>query len=715
MRANIDSMNLSLTTGPTRSAFIPAGLLLPVVIALTLIAYSSSLRGGFLWDDDEYVVDNIQLRSADGLRRIWLEPGSTPQYYPMVFTSFWLEYQAAGGNNPTVHRVTNALLHAVNAFLLFLLLRRLNVTGAVWAALVFALHPVQVESVAWIFERKNVLSAFFGLLSALAYFRYRPPDDDGFAPARQRPGWYLASFVLFVCALMSKTVLCSLPVVILLIQWWKQGRLDRRHITPLLPFFVIGLMFGLITVWMEKNLVMAQGADWELSWLQRGLIAARAWCFYAGKLIWPAQLSFSYERWVVDAGAPWQYAFVLVAIGCLAGAWAMRKSWGSGWLTALLINMVVLFPALGFFDVYPFRFSFVADHFQYLASASLIAVIVAGLSRLLAYREIVPARVRTGLWCGLMVILAALTWNQARVYQDVETLWRDTLKKNPSSWLAWSNLGSELMRQGKMEDAEHHFRRALALRQDLANAHLALGIMRAGEQRTREAIEEIERAVGLLAPMRGSLKPRWAVWYADAHYRLAVLYTGAAQYEAAQRHYMVATGINPHRATILLDAGNLAAFRSQWNLALTYFEMAMRLQPDDPDIPHRMAQVWYFKKDTPRAVPYLRQAIGRNPSHAASQRLLAWILATDPSSSVRNGAEALRLAQAVRKQTGDADPLVWDALAAAHAELGRYDDAVRIASRAVDVCQAQGGARLCEAIQSRRDLYASGQPYRAAP
>ncbi len=344
-----------------------------LIILLTVVAYLPALRGGFIWDDDSYVTQNPALRSLAGLVAIWLKPGATYQYYPLVFTSFWAEYHL-WGLQPFGYHLVNVFLHAVNAVLLWRVLRRLEVAGAWWIAAIFALHPVNVESVAWVTERKNTLSGLFYLLAALAWLRFRPLTAKVTARA---PDWryYWLAFGFIVCALFSKTVTLSLPAVLLLLIWWKTGRLEKRDALTLTPWFVLGAASGFMTRWMEQQLVRG-GAEWDLSFVQRCLLAGRALWFYAGKLFWPAHLTFIYPRWEIDAGAAWQYSFPLGIAAVLVALWFFRARIGKGPLAAVLFFGITLAPALGFANVYPFRYSYVADHFQYLASIGLIALAV---------------------------------------------------------------------------------------------------------------------------------------------------------------------------------------------------------------------------------------------------------------------------------------------------------------------------------------------------
>ena len=348
----------------------PLAAVFGLVWVVTFAAYFPALMGGLLWDDAGHVT-RPDLQSWSGLARIWFEVGATQQYYPLLHSAFWLEHRFWGEATFGYHLV-NVLWHATSACLLVAILRRLMVPGAVLAAFFFALHPVGVESVAWIAEQKNTLSTVFYLAAALAWLRF---EDE------RRSARYAAATLWFVAALLTKTVTATLPAALLVIAWWRRGRLSwRGDVLPLLPWFAVGVGAGLFTAWFERTSIGAQGADFNLGLVERGLLAGRIFWFYLGKLVWPADLMFFYPRWHVDAAAVWQYLFPVAALALVGGlVWWTRRGRGRGLLAAALLYGGTLFPVLGFMNVYPFVFSYVADHFQYLASLSFFALIAAGL------------------------------------------------------------------------------------------------------------------------------------------------------------------------------------------------------------------------------------------------------------------------------------------------------------------------------------------------
>ncbi|WP_428938570.1 tetratricopeptide repeat protein [Fontivita pretiosa] len=511
------------------------------IFIATFTCYWPAMRGQFIWDDDRHVSENPTLRNLRGLWRIWFRWGATPQYYPMTHTSFWIEYRF-WGLNPTGYHVTNVTLHSINALLLWRLLRRLEVRGAFLAAAVFALHPVNVESVAWISERKNVLAMCFALLATLAYVRPSPCRSS-----------YAIALVLFICALLSKTITATLPAVLLVLIWWKHGRIHRRDVVALLPFFVAGIGMGLMTAAMERFYVGATGEDWQLSLLDRVLIAGRAIWFYLSKLVFPVRLMFSYPRWQIDPLAWWQWAYAVGVVVVLALVVLNRRRVGRGPTAAVLIFVGTLFPALGFFNTYPMRYSFVADHFQYLSAPAMIALIVAGAARL-RLSALIPL---------LCIVLGTLTWRQAGIYRDAETLWRDTIARNPSSWMARYNLGVLLSnRAGTDEASRHDLEEALKLFDEVERlrphhdkVRMARGDALVKLGRISEAIEiygrEIERLLARPGPQPDAVPylERYTALLpndADAHVALGFVYGELGRFEQARARFQRALEIDPN-------------------------------------------------------------------------------------------------------------------------------------------------------------------------
>ncbi len=442
--------SLPATLRPAQSLLWAAAL-----VGITLVAYGPAYSAGYIWDDDFYLTGNPVIRSPNGIAESWLNPRANPQYYPLVFSTFWIEARA-WGLDPTGYHVVNVLLHAASAVVLWRVLRRLAVPGAWLAAGIFALHPINVESVAWITERKNVLSGFFYLLALASYLRFEPLDEPS---PRRRWGWYAISLACFALALFAKTVTCSLPAAIVLLIWWKRGRVRARDAAAFAPFFALGLFMAFVTSWVERHYVLTHELTFGISPPERLLIAGRAVWFYLYKLLLPIQQTFVYERWQIDARAAWQFAFPIAAALVIVALWLVRASVGRGPLVAALLFAGTLVPALGFVDVYPMRYSFVADHFAYLAGVAVFVAVVWGLSRSgLAGKP--TGQIGAA---ALLCVLGGLSWRHARHFRDSETLWRDTLTKNSSAWIAHNNLGGILLARGDLNGAEALFNESLRL------------------------------------------------------------------------------------------------------------------------------------------------------------------------------------------------------------------------------------------------------------
>jgi tetratricopeptide (TPR) repeat protein len=568
------------------------------IFALAVLAYLPALSGGFLWDDNGHVT-RPDLRSLSGLFRIWFEIGATQQYYPLLHSAFWFEHLLWGDATLGYHLV-NVLLHATAACLFGTLLRRLAVPGACLAALMFALHPVCVESVAWISEQKNTLSAVFYLAAALAYLKF---DSD------RRSGRYALASGLFLLALLTKTVTASLPAALLVVCWWQRGRLEwRRDVLPLLPWFALGAASGLFTAHFERELIGAQGADFDLSLVQRCLLAGRVFWFYLGKLAWPAELVFIYPHWTVDAAAAWQWLFLLGAIALLVAlVWQQRRSRAP--LAAALLFGGTLFPVLGFVNIYPFVFSYVADHFQYLASLAVFALAAAALT---AFGNRLPPAGRMTAAGGLLAFLGSLTWMQCGMYRDVTTLYETTLRRNPDCWMAHNNLAIALADSGRVEEAIPHLEAAIRLKPDFAPAYNNLGnyLQRLG--RTQEAVPQLERAV--------QLQPAYGV----AHRNLGVALSALGRPADALPHFEQAIRTDATDADAENEYGVSLMVLDRVAAALPHLERAARLRPDSAAFQVSYGRALETATQTDAAIACYEAAVRLDPNLAEAHLFLAF-------------------------------------------------------------------------------------------
>jgi tetratricopeptide (TPR) repeat protein len=737
-----------------------------LLVAMAWAFLWPAARCGYIWDDDRYVQDNVTLRTPGGIRGIWLEIDSTPQYYPMVHTGYWLEYRL-WQLDPTGYHVVNILLHAIGAVLLWRVLAFLRLPGAWVAAAVFAVHPVHVESVAWITERKNVLSGVFYLGAALAYLRFALRDPNAHRP---RAWWlYTASLALYVCALGSKTVTCSLPAAMLLVTWWKRGRIGRSDVWPLLPLFAVGIASGLFTAWLEVHQIGAAGPEWDLSLVDRFLVAGRALWFYAGKIVWPAPLVFIYPRWIIDASVWWQYLYPLAAAGAVVALWLFRKRLGRGPLAAVLFFAGTLTPALGFFNVFPHRYAFVADHFQYLAGIGLIALLVGlgfgGASRLgQRGRWVAP-----GASAAVLAVLGALSLRQVHIYVDQETLWRDTLQKNPGAWIAHSHLGVSAQRDGRLDEAIEHHREALRLaphahesytnlcaalraqgrldeavgycRQALdlepgnaeALVNLALALREQGQVDAavgylRHALQvrpglvgghanlglcllsqgRVDGAVGHLRSA-GRLRPD----HADMHYNLALTLLEQDQTDEALARFRQALEIDPEHVQARFGLGAELVALGRFDQGIPYLREVVRVVPDDAGTRYLLGRALVMTGQIGLGLARMQEAVRLDPDEPTVLNDVAWILATFEAH--RRPEEAVRLAERAAELTNHEIAEMLDTLAAAYAAAGRFDQAVATGEAALDKATADGNIELWQALARRLAMYRQDKPYVEEP
>ncbi len=601
------------------------------LVAITILAYLPTFRAGFIWDDDSYVEHNAALRTLDGLWRIWTDTNATPQYYPLVHTTFWIEQHLWGTGSAVPFHVVNVLLHATAAVLLWRLLMRLlpgwrlrqppvaaqattPVARVAWlAAALWAVHPVQVESVAWVTERKNVLSGVFYLLAFGTYLSAATGDRVD----RRR---YAAAFCLFLLALLAKTVTATLPAAVLLVLWWKRGRLTRRDVLPTLPFFLAGALLGLNTGHLERVHVGAQGPEFTFTAIDRCLIAGRAVCFYAAKLAVPWPISFIYPRWTIDRHQIWQYAFPAAVVVVLATLWSVRRRVGRGPLVAALFFVGTLFPALGFANVYPMRYSFVADHFQYLACIGPLALLASALP-LAASRtpRLDAADPRSGkrqhlIAAALVAGCIALTFQRATIYRDRLTLFADTVAKNPRSWMAHTNLGHALVAENQIDAAWAEYQRAAALAPDLPEPHfnLAMGHARHGDYAAAAA--ECRAAI--------AADPTYAPAYAN----LAKVLVQQDQLPAAVDAGRTATRLSPGYPTGHYALGR-ALDRSGVTLeAVAEYQTAVDLNPDDVEAQLHLADTLKSLGRLPAAAEHYEAAVSIDATNATAWTNLGYVL-----------------------------------------------------------------------------------------
>jgi tetratricopeptide (TPR) repeat protein len=586
---------MAAPASPTPDHRWPAALAL---LVLTALAYLPALRGGFVWDDD--TVLNAFVKGPGGLREFWLTT-HTPDYWPVTSSTFWFEWRLWGAN-PLGYHLTNLSLHLVEALLLWVILRRLRIPGAWLGALLFAVHPVNVESVAWINQRKNLVAMLFYLLSIYGFLRTPVGSPGGTrAPAPGRAGaWYAFSLAAFALAMLSKGSVALLPVVLLGIVAWRR-RPAIRDLAWLAPFcLVAGVLTG-VDVWFQRHQLVTGEIVRHAGAIERLLGAGAVVWFYLSKAVLPIGLMLFYPGWHIQAGDLLWWLPLLGALALTALLWRTSRgacfAWG--------YFCVSLVPVMGFTDVYFMKFSLVADHYQHLALIGVTALAGAGWVRLRGRPG--AAGAAFALAAVVVALLAALTWRQCGMYRDAETLLETTLRGNPGSALAHNNLGVVLAEEHRLPEAAAQFDSALGIDPAYADAQHNLGLTLARERRWAEAIPHYEEALRL-RPNFVDAEDDWGnalLWLgrpaeaiphfersvglnpanAEAQCNLGIALAGLGRFTEAVPHYGEAVRLDPANALIRANLANLLMRVGRVREAAVQYEEVLRLRPDAPGIP----------------------------------------------------------------------------------------------------------------------------------
>ena len=747
-----------------------------LVIALVFIAYARVFTAGFIWDDESHLTRNPCIVGPLGLKEIWTSARAV--YYPLVLTTFWTVHKFVG-LSPWPYHLLNVLLHAGSAVLLWQVLRQLNVRGAWLGAALWALHPVMVQSVAWVTELKNTQSGFFYLLAIFCFLKWEErlrirrilriqgtADQEGAvsSTSRRRAGdryclmWFVSSLSFFILATLSKPSVIMLPVVLALCVWWRKGRIYWRDIAALAPFLLISALASVWTILEQKFHAGAIGVEWAQTWPERLIIAGRAIWFYLAKLAWPHPLIFIYSRWKINSSQLMAYLPLVAALAGLLALWLIRAKWSRAAFFAAAYYVVSLFPVLGFFSVYFFRYSFVSDHFQYLASMGPLALAGAGIVTIVGRFGETPSELASDtdalqfsggsiaaigwkssllpLTCGLFLLgLVFLTWRQTAVYHNLVTLYTGTLTKNPGCWMAHYNLGIALNDQGDADGAIAHYRRAVELRPSYAEAHYNLGRLLVQKGQIDEAIAHYEKAL--------EINPADA----EAHNNLGTTLFASGRVDEAIAHYRKALAIQPdyadascNLANALLSNGDLdgaiACYsaclavspnqaEAQYNLAsalfrtgrkdeaIVHYQKVLELRPENADARANLGSVFLAKGRVRDAIAQYRDALRIVPDNVAAESNLAWLLATAADPSLRNGSEAVLLAERAESESSRSEnhAIVLRILAAAYAETGHFVEAKKTAEQALQAAEIQGNSTLSSALRDEISLYELGLPY----
>jgi len=664
-----------------------------LLAALTIFAYRPSWNGGFLWDDDDYITHNELLTAPDGLRRIWFSLDSPSQYFPLVYTTFRIEH-ALWGVNPTGYHWVNLVLHVANALLVWRVLARLNVPGSWLAGAIFALHPVQVESVAWITERKNVLMGFFFLLTLLAWI--------AFIDKRTKRPWrfYGLALIFYLLALSAKSTACTLPAALLLVLWLQKKPINKRRLLQIVPFVIMGIGMGLLAVWWERYHQGTSRAVFTfLGPMERVLVASRAIWFYLGKLIWPADLTFIYPKWTISSTYLGNYIWSLAGIGVCVAIYFSRRYVGRSVEVAAAFFVATLSPVLGFIMLFTFRYTFVADHYQYLACIGPIALVSAGVVSLAhIFRQHRGSILSAAVF--VVATLGVLTWRQSAMYGNIETLWRITLARNPECWMAHTNLGIVLLQKGQLDDGIAQYRAALQMQPDSWDAEYNLGTALVGKGEVDEAILHCERAV--------AMQPNDP----DGQVSLGDALLQKKRIDEAIVHYQSALAIRPDYFLAHYGLGRAFLEKGEADTAIQHCRTALVIQPDDADCHTVLAVALDEKAEIAEAIQHYEKALAISPKSISALTNLAWLRATSSNEALRNGNEAVKLAGRADELLGGTNAVVLRTLAAAYAETGQFPKAIESGRAALQLARMHGDRSLAVELEQQIAVYQLRLPYR---
>jgi tetratricopeptide (TPR) repeat protein len=643
-------------------------LLLYLFLALaTFIAFEQTHRNDFInYDDYQYVTENWYVQKGIGLESVkWaFTTGQEGNWHPLTWLSHMLDCELFG-LNPGWHHLTSVLFHIANTLLLFWVLKKM--TDAIWPSLfvaaVFALHPLHVESVAWIAERKDVLSGLFWMLTIVCYIRYTEQ------PSIKR---YLLVFVVFALGLMAKPMLVSLPFVLLLLDYWPLGRLQWGHQTnnqewsawrlvrEKIPLFILTIASSVITfIVQQKGGAMDVGESYSL-----GVRISNALVCYIGyiiKMVYPVRLAVLYPH--PGANLPmWQvivsFLIIVVISAVVIYAGRRRRYLAVGWFWYL----GTLVPVIGLVQV---GAQAMADRYTYLPSIGIFIMVGWGLGEVAAkWRE---RETVLGICAG--VVLAAFlicTRIQVRYWQDSSTLFRHTLEVTDNNYIMHNYYGRALRERGQLDESIKEIGESLRLNPNYAGAYNSLGITLQTQGKLDEAVKQFRQALRL----------------------------------------------NPDFAKVHNNLGIVLAKQGNLDEAIAHFVKAIELDAVNDKAHHNLAQTFFSKGDIAGAIKHYRESLRLNADSVETLCGLSWIFSTSESPELRDGAEAVRLAKRACELSNYRNPETLYTLAAAYAEMGRFSEAVQVSQEAIDLCLSSGKEARAEDIARVQKLYKSGQPYR---
>ena len=598
--------------------FGPALLGIGALALVVVAAYFPALSAGFIWDDRAFT-DAPPVRDANGIWRIWFSPGEIEgegHYWPLTYTTFWLEHRLWGSFWAPGFHAVNLLLHFVNAGLAWHLLRRLGALPMWWAwavAALFAVHPVHVEAVAWVIGRKDLLATLFYFCTALAWLR-------ALGTGAPHWSWYLFALVLFAAGLLCKSIGITLPVALLVLRWWQHGRLTVGDCWRVLPFLVVAVGIGVADTRYYEEII-----DVDYTFLERVLIAAQSLWFYLGKLLWPANLMPVYPHWRVDVAAVLPWACVLGALAVAGALWFLRGRIGRGPLAGAAFFTLTLSPVLGLLPFGYMQFAFAANRYQYLADVGALAVLVGAA---FAVVGALGKQIRWAAACGataLLVTLGTLTWQHAGIYRNEIVFFEQMIAANPTARDAHFNLGNALFRDGRREEGLAAALASLTLRPDSMKAQYGAGVMLHQLGRSDEALAHLQRALAINANNH------------IVQYMTGQVLRALDRNDEAEGHFRRTLAIEPQHWGAHVNLATLLAGTNRVAAAAQLMRQALTLWPGRPDALLLLASLEFNQQRYREALDLYRAAQEQLPNNA-----VAWSGSAAALHELGRPVEALR-------------------------------------------------------------------------
>ena len=707
----------SRTSGPLAPLYTLLGVAIIVFVAFAV--YFPSLHGGFIFDDELYVTNQKIIFNSDALYQFWFT-ANTVDYYPVYNTVLWIEWRL-WGMKPTGYHIVNLVLHIAESLLIWLILRKLSIIGAFLAAVIFVVHPVNVESVAWITQLKDMLALLFFLLSILWYLKAEflsPPQKSLYSSGAGR--WYWLSLAAFVLAMLSKGSAAMLPIVLLLIIWWLRP-LIRWDLVRTAPFFLVAIALTRVHMWFQTH--GTGEALRNVGFIERLLGAGGTVWFYLYKALLPVNLVFVYPQWNIEAGNLLWWLPLLAVFIVTAILWRYKESRCRPILFAWGIFCTTLVPVMGFVDSGFMRHSLVADHYQHIAIIGVIALVSAGFStwRLQAHRS---AHVAIAAVAFTAVgTLALMTWRQSGLYNNALTLYQATLEKNPDCWMIQNNLGNKLAEIGRMQEAIDHFEQALRLNPEYAEAYNNLGLAMADLGLQTKAIEYYRQAL--------RLKPDSM----EVHNNLGNSLINIGQLNEAIEHYEQALRIKPNIAEAHNNLGGKLFQAGRLQEAIEHFRQALALKPDYHEAYNNLGATLFQAGRRQEAIELYERALAINPNYAETHNNLGVALGKigRHQEAIKHYEQALQLkpdyVEAQNNlglsllQTGRPEEAIehlkealrlrpdyfdaWNNLALTYASMRQSAEAIETAQKALELAKSQGQTAIADKIEAWLDSYRS--------